>query len=110
MYHHNYDIPWNATSQSLPNPITLNAPSEYITYLKSTYGEGATQSYINIGVTMELTYTQIMSPAYYLNEINAYTSEENACDNVSDEYRLEREFLLWRNVMLLDIANQYYKK
>ena len=99
--------------QMLDNPIVLNPTQEIESKMKEEIFND-TNSYNIIPEILEsvylanITYNSLLSPEYYQNEIEAYRAEIEMFPDVSREYEIEREIILWINEQLLEYANQYY--
>jgi len=112
MYHYYNTIPYSTNKVTLENPVTLtNVPEAYILFLRQKYIDvGYTETQIQACVNQELTYDKISDPNKFLNEINAYQAEMNACVVVSEAYSTERVYSLWLVQQLYNIATQNYNK
>lgn len=115
IFHSKDDAPWSREIVRLPEPIMLNPPEHIKAFLqdyvaREIAGLNLNPYFADQSYSVRLTLENIHDPVYYQNEINAYTAEINSMTDVSDEYRQEREFLLWKHEQSLIISQQYYKK
>src|SRR5690554_3218827 len=87
--HQRDDIPADMTLVSLVQPFDLHdsIPPEYDNFLRelNSYGDEFFESEYD----RELTIGSVLSPEYYLNEINAYQKEIDMYSNVSAQYDIE---------------------
>jgi len=112
-YHINNDASWSAD-----NVIVLDVavsisdiPQEMHEYIINTLIEDEIRDqFLTEMYEYETSLKNIQEPSYYQNEVNAYRAEIQANPNVSEVYKAEREFLLWRYEQFLIISRQYHDK
>ena len=69
------------------------------------------------GITNPMTFINgdkgkienLLCPEYYKNEVNAYSAEIRLNPSVSENYALERLYMLWKQEALYNYSLKYYK-
>ena len=116
LYHKNHD---KETTESRTGKFAINIPEEYYPVLKildeEEFGGSippylATEEFKNY-LDIQESIDILMHPDYYQNEINAYEDQLNNNDlPISDTYRKECEYMLWRSKELFKLATKEFKK
>lgn len=98
-YHCLHDKPLsNEDPMILDPPLLISMPIECENYLlKYVYFDCTNPQQFVAG---DKIVSELYSPEYYQNEINAYKSERLVVPNVSTKYDAEREYMLWRYMLL----------
>lgn len=106
------DKPCSMIPKSIPIPITIDAPEEFRNYVWEKNGcdliEKSDPDRANREYKNSCTYTRVMDPVYYENEISVYEKEIAMFPNVSSAYQTERQYALWQAKELLKLAQKYY--
>lgn len=102
----------NSTSVAI-SEVTLEVPERFKAFVWKISGAADVETdrpnAADFYNKRETTLKSILNPSYYEGEICAIQKEMNDFPNVSTEYALEREYMLWLSQQKLILAQQYYE-
>ena len=109
-YHCTHDKPWsNKKQMPLDPPLIIEIPEVHMNYLRDYEFDLLLPEYRESYIYDEQNTVKVLNcPEFYENEVNTYKAERIVMPNVSTKYNQEREYMLWRYIILGNKSSMMY--